>query len=90
MPVPIGLLSTSTSPGRPPAFVQISSGCAKPVTAMPYLGSGSSIECPPATTAPAAAATSAPPRRISPRSSIGSVFGNATTLSANAGRAPIA
>ncbi len=90
MPVPIGLERTSTSPARPPAFVHTSSGRAKPVTAMPYFGSASSIECPPATTAPAAAATSAPPRRISPRMSIGSVLGKATTFSANAGRAPIA
>ena len=41
------------------------SGCATPVTDMPYLGSGSSIEWPPMTATPASAATSAPPRRIS-------------------------
>ena len=90
IPVPIRFERTSTSPSRPPPFVHTSSGCTNPVTAMPYLGSGSSIEWPPATTAPAARATSAPPRRISPRSSIGSVFGNATTFRANAGRPPIA
>ena len=90
IPVPIRLLNTSRSPGRPPVFVQIRSGCANPVTAIPYLGSGSSIEWPPAIATPAASATSAPPRRISPSSSIGSAFGKATTFSANAGVAPIA
>ena len=64
-PAPSGLVSTSASPGRPPAFVSTASGATTPVTAIPYLGSGSSIECPPTTAAPAAAAASAPPRRIS-------------------------
>ena len=40
-------------------------GAPMPVTAIPYLGSGSSIEWPPTIGAPAAAAASAPPRRIS-------------------------
>ena len=39
-------------------------GCTTPVTAMPYLGSGSSIEWPPTIGTPASAATSAPPSRI--------------------------
>ena len=43
------------------------SGCTTPVTAMPYFGSGSSIEWPPTIATPAAPATSAPPRRISAR-----------------------
>ena len=90
MPVPIRLLNASTSPARAPALVQIWSGWAKPTTAIPYLGSGSSIEWPPAIAAPAEAATSAPPRRISPSSSIGSVLGKATTFRQKAGRPPIA
>src|SRR5699024_11238207 len=40
-------------------------GWATPVTAIPYFGSGSSIECPPATGQFAAAATSSPPRSTS-------------------------
>ena len=40
------------------------------MTARPYFGSGSSIECPPTIAAPAAATTSWPPRRIS-RSTLG-------------------
>ena len=91
MPVPSALLNTSTSPGAPAACSSRS-------------GRGARTRSPPSRTSarrrrssgrrrsprPPLAATSAPPRRISPSSSIGSVLGNATTLSANAGRAPIA
>ena len=48
-PAPSGLVRTRASPGRPPALVRIRSGWTTPVTAMPYLGSGSSIEWPPRT-----------------------------------------
>ena len=54
-PSPIGFVSTSTSPARAPAFVSTWSGCTVPTTASPYFGSASSIECPPPTSAPAAA-----------------------------------
>ncbi len=65
VPAPSGLVSTSASPGAPPALVSTASGWTVPVTASPYFGSGSSIEWPPTTLAPAAATASAPPRRIS-------------------------
>ena len=65
-PAPSGLVSTSASPTRPPALAITRSGCTAPVTARPYLGSGSSIECPPTTSAPAARTTSSPPRSTSP------------------------
>ena len=71
-PVPIGLVSTSVSPGRAPVFRTIRSGCTSPITAMPYLGSGSSIEAGAfllgghSIDDPASRATSAPPRSTSP------------------------
>ena len=62
-----------------------------PVTASPYFGSGSSIECPPTIEAPAAATASAPPRRISRSTSGPSVSsGYATRFSALTGCPPIA
>src|SRR6266545_137198 len=64
-PVPTGLVSTRWSPGRARSTVSSRAGSAIPTTAMPYLGSGSSIEWPPTTRQPASAATSAPPRRTS-------------------------
>ncbi len=69
--MPIGLVSTRASPGRAPALVVMRSGCTSPITAMPYFGSGSSMEWPPSTKAPAARATSAPPRSTSPSNSYG-------------------
>ncbi len=65
IPVPSGLVSTSRSPGRAPALVI--GFATKPVTANPYLGSGSSIECPPTIVVPLDCITSAPPRRTSRR-----------------------
>ena len=56
MPMPSGLVSTSTSPGRSPALVRMRSGWTSPTTAMPYFGSGSSTVWPPAITKPASAA----------------------------------
>ena len=41
-----------------------------PVTASPYFGSASSIECPPRIATPASAATAPPPRRISSSTSL--------------------
>src|SRR5881398_2468249 len=90
-PVPIGLVSTRASPGRAPALVTMRSGCTSPITAMPYLGSGSSMEWPPKTNAPAARATSAPPRSTSPSRSYGRVSrGQPTRLRASSGVAPMA
>ena len=48
------------------------SGCTSPVTAMPYLGSGSSMVCPPTITKPPAVAMSWPPASNSPSSEVGS------------------
>jgi hypothetical protein len=91
VPAPSGFVSHSTSPSRPPALVSTSSGCTVPVTARPYLGSGSSIEWPPTIDAPAAATASPPPRRISRSTSGPSVSsGYATRLSALTGVPPIA
>ena len=64
-PPPTGLVRNSASPARAVEFRTIRSGWTAPVTASPYFGSGSSIECPPTIDAPAAATTSDPPRRIS-------------------------
>jgi hypothetical protein len=90
-PAPSGLVRTSASPSRPPALVSTARGSTTPITARPYLGSGSSIEWPPTIDAPAAATASAPPRRISRRISGPSVSsGYATRLSADTGRPPIA
>ena len=90
-PSPIGLLSTSTSSGRPPAFRHTRSGSTVPTTASPYFGSGSSMEWPPAISAPAARATSAPPSMTRARSSKGRPSrGHATRLSASSGAPPMA
>ncbi len=52
-PVPSAFVSTSVSPGRAASIVNRRDGAAKPTTAMPYLGSGSSMVCPPTTKRPA-------------------------------------
>ena len=91
MPEPSGFVSRSWSPGRAPTLRSTLSGWTRPVTARPYLGSGSSMLWPPRMGAPASAAASAPPRRISPSTSIGSLpTGKPTRFSAKSGRAPIA
>src|SRR6266849_5307696 len=90
-PVPSGFVGTSASPGWAPAFVTMRSGCTSPIATMLYFGSGLSTEWPPNTNAPAACATSAPPRSTSPSSSNGSVSrGHPTTFNASSGVAPIA
>ena len=89
-PMPRRLVSTSRSPGRAPPLYTISSGLATPVTARPYLGSLSSIECPPASSAPASSTFSMPPRRTSPRMPKSRSAGQATRFIAVSGRAPIA
>ncbi len=90
-PVPIALVRISRSPGAARSMVIRAAGSARPVTARPYLGTGSSIVCPPATKHPACAATSAPPRSTWPRMARSSPSpGQATRLTANSGRPPIA
>ena len=90
-PLPTGLVRKRASPARAVEFRITRSGCTVPVTASPYLGSASSMECPPTIATPAAAAASEPPRRIStngsrPRSSTE----YATRLRAVSGVPPIA
>ena len=90
-PPPIGFVRNSTSPARPVELRTTARGCTTPVTAIPYFGSGSSIECPPTIGTPASAAISAPPARM--RASVSAPWRsseNATTLSAVSGCAPIA
>ena len=89
-PVPIGLVRTSRSPGRALAMVSSRAGSARPTTASPYLGSGSSTEWPPTTGQPASAATSAPPRSTSASGSTGRAAGQAVRLRATSGRPPMA
>ncbi len=90
-PTPSALVSTSASPARSPALVRIRSGCTSPTTASPYLGSGSSTLCPPTTANPLSAPISAPPASTSASSAVPSCSaGQATRLSANSGRPPIA
>src|SRR5207245_9642936 len=90
-PSPTGLVSTSKSPGRAPAFVSTRAGSTDPTTASPYFGSASSIECPPAIRQPAAVATAAPPSRTRARSSNGRPSrGQPTRFNASNGAPPIA
>ena len=89
-PVPIGFVSTSTSPGIAPAFVTSRPGSTTPVTAMPNFGSWSSTVCPPTMITPASAALDAAPRITSPRTSTGRPTGKAATLRASIGVPPIA
>ena len=91
MPVPSGLVRISRSPGRAPALVTILSGWISPVTAKPALISLSLMLCPPTTATPASAILSMPPRRISCRTSSGTVWmGKPTIESAVIGRPPMA
>ena len=90
-PMPSGLVRVNGSPGRPASLRSKRSGSATPVTAMPYLGSGSSTLWPPATWQPACRATSNPPRSTSAASSIGSTSrGQPSRLTATTGVPPMA
>ena len=90
-PVPRGLVNTNTWPALSPALVTTRSGCTTPVTLSPYLSSGSSTECPPASTAPASCTASMPPRRISRNTSTGRSFtGKQQMFMAVRGRPPMA
>ncbi len=90
MPVPIGFVKINTSPTFAVELANTLSGCTKPVTDKPYLGSGSATVCPPTNNAPASLTLSAPPLKISDKI-FGSKFsGNVTILSAIVGVPPIA
>ena len=90
MPVPMGLVSTSLSPGLAFAFVTILSGAMRPVTAMPYFGSASFTVCPPAMSTPASLAASAPPSKMRPRIFRSRSSGKQTMFKARIGFPPIA
>ena len=89
---PAAWSATAASPAdRARRCVMIRSRSTSPVTAMPYLGSGSSIECPPPTWQPASCATSRPPRSTSAASSAGSTSrGQPSRFTATTGVPPIA
>src|SRR5215212_3350630 len=91
MPVPSGLVSTSTSPAHPPALVRARSGWTSPITTRPKIGSSTSIECPPSIRQRARSVTSAAPPSTSASISNGSFSrGQPTRLRANSGVAPMA
>ena len=90
MPVPSALVQNSASPGRAPELRTMRSGRAVPNTARPYFGSLSSMEWPPARSAPASPTLSAPPRSTSATTSFPRLHGKARMLRAARGRAPIA
>ncbi len=91
IPRPSGLVSTSVAPASTVELRISRSSSTKPVTAIPYFGSGSSIVWPPRMATPAAEATSAPPRRTSESNSRGRrSTGHPTRFSAIEGVAPIA
>src|ERR1700761_7954011 len=90
-PIPSGLVSVSGNPARAASLRISTAGSTNPVTAIPYLGSGSSTLCPPATWQPAAEATSSPPRSTSAAIENGSTSrGQQSRLSATSGVPPIA
>ena len=68
-PTPSGLVSVIGRPASAASLRSRRSGRAVPVTAMPYLGSGSSTECPPMTGTPASVAIARPPASTSCSSS---------------------
>src|SRR5438046_2159959 len=83
MPVPMGLESSSTSPGRAPDLAQTRSGCTRPCTARPKMGSSERIVWPPATIPPAPphAVTCVSCRPVS-RSAVDGPVTSATTVHA--------
>ena len=64
MPVPMGLVSSSTSPAARRHFVHIRSGWTAPVTAYPNLISRSRTVWPPSSATPASRSVSTPPEKI--------------------------
>ena len=90
-PVPIGLVSTSASPGRAPAFDTMRRGSIVPVTNRPNFGSSSTIEWPPEMAMPASAQIAAAPSSTRRSGAVPSrSTGQATKESALSGVAPIA
>src|SRR5580658_1336423 len=90
-PVPIGLVKISWSPGAARSMVISAAGSARPTTARPYLGTGSSMVWPPAMAQPASPATCAPPWSTWPRIAMSRPSaGQAVRLTANSGRPPMA
>ena len=90
-PMPNGLDRIRRSPGRRPALMSIRLGSTSPTTAIPYLGSGSSMVWPPATTNPSARAASSPPASTSAsRSRDSSAVFQATKFRASRGLPPMA
>ena len=90
MPLPMGFDSTSASPARAPALVKIRSGCTRPCTARPKIGSSLRIVWPPATTPPASRTTSAAAERMAPIASTGMRSGKAEMFRAITTRPPMA
>ena len=88
--MPSRFVSTSRSPGRAPPLRSSLSGCAAPMTASPYLGSGSRIVWPPASVPPASRTLAEAPAKISVMTSRGRSSGKAAIDSANRTRPPIA
>ena len=74
IPTPIGLVRYNLEPGFAPPFFFTLSGCTKPVTAKPKIGSGQSIECPPAKGIPAFAQIALAPSKTLPANSAGNKF----------------
>ena len=89
-PVPSGLDRNTRSPRRSPPLMRMRSGCTRPVTQSPYLGSASTTVWPPAMTPPASATFSAPPRNTSVMIFLSKSRGNPATASANSTSPPIA
>ncbi len=91
IPRPSGFVRNSPAPAGAVELRTTSSGSTRPSATMPYFGSGSVIEWPPATTTPSAVATSTPPWSTWASISSGrSSTGQFTMLSARSGRPPIA
>ena len=89
-PVPSGLDSTRTSPGRPPPFVKMRSGWTRPCTASPKIGSSLRMVWPPTTEPPAARTVAAAAARMASMASMGRRSGKAETFSAVVTRPPMA
>ena len=90
IPVPMGLESSSTSPGRAPALVHTRSGCTRPCTARPKMGSSERMVWPPATVPPASVTTAAAAARMAATASTGMRSGKAEMLRASTTRPPMA
>ena len=89
--MPRGFVNIKRSFGCAPEFLTNEDSLTSPVTTSPYLGSLSSIECPPRIEIPASSALSDPPFKIRAATSLGiSPTGNAKIFNAKVGFAPIA